>query len=111
MSMQKELQQPIDWASMGKRALLGGGIALILISIFLSGVDEPNPLWPKFWYIRPLIIVPLAGAAGGVCYYFIDRLRSQGGWQKIVTGIISLLIYIIGLWLGTVLGLDGTLWD
>jgi hypothetical protein len=111
MLKQHELLQPIHWGSLTKRMAIGAGIALVLICIFLAGVQHPNPEWPTFWYIRPLIIVPLAGAAGGACYYFIDRLRSQGGWQKIVTGIVSLLVYVIGLWLGTILGLAGTLWD
>lgn len=110
MHPQNELQ-PINRALLMKRALLGAAIALVLISLLLSGVDEPHPSWPKFWYVRPLIMVPLAGAAGGAFYYFMDRLRSKGGWQKIVTALVSLIVYVIALWLGTVLGLDGTLWD
>jgi hypothetical protein len=103
--------QPIHPASLGKRMLQGAAIALILIIVFLLQAGEPNPDWPKLWMIRPLIIVPLAGAMGGVFYYFMDHLRYQGGWRKILANILSLVVYIIGLWLGTVLGLDGTMWD
>ena len=102
----------LNTATIGKRALIGAGIAYVLITIFLliPGVT-PDPNWPKFWMIRPLIIVPLAGAMGGVFYHFMDTLRNQEGWKKIVINIVSLIIYIVGLWLGIVLGLDGTLWN
>ena len=103
--------QLIHSSSLGKLMLLGAGISLILITIFLLGVGEPNPAWGKLWMIKPLIIVPLAGAMGGVFYYFMDHLRYQGGWRKALAYILSLIGYIIALWLGTVLGLNGTLWN
>jgi hypothetical protein len=104
--------QPPNAVTIGQRALLGAGIAYVLITVFLlvPGV-RVNPTWPKFWMIRPLLIVPLAGAAGGIFYHFMDIMRSQKGWKKIVTNVVSLIVYIIGLWLGTVLGLAGTLWN
>jgi len=98
-------------APLPKRMLQGAGIAFILIVFFLLQAGEPKPEWSKLWMIRPLIIVPFAGAMAGVFYYCMDNLRYQGGWKKIVANIISLLVFIIGLWLGTVLGLDGTLWN
>jgi hypothetical protein len=112
MTQRNELEmQPIHAASMGKRMLQGAGIALILIIIFLLSAGEPDPGWPKLWMMKPLIIVPLAGAIGGVFYYFMDHLRYKGGWRKAMAIILSLVVYIIGLWLGTVLGLDGTMWN
>ncbi|WP_461127488.1 potassium transporter KefB [Spirosoma aerophilum] len=103
--------QPIHPGSVGKRMLQGAGIALVLIVLFLLPVKNPNPNWPKLWMLKPLIVVPLAGAAGGVFFYFMDQLRYQGSWLKALANILSLLVYIIGLWLGAVLGLNGTLWD
>jgi hypothetical protein len=112
MTPQKELTNvPIHSASLAKRMLQGAGIALILIGMFLLSVDEPDPSWPRLWMMKPLTIVPLAGALGGVFYYFMDNLRYQGGWKKTLAIILSLIGYIVVLWLGTVLGLDGTLWD
>lgn len=98
-------------APLGKRMLFGAGIALILISIFLLGVDNPKPEWGKLWMLKPLIIVPLAGAMGGIFYHFMDHLRYQGSWQKAAAYVLSFIGYVIVLWLGTVLGLNGTLWD
>jgi hypothetical protein len=89
----------------------GGGIALALISLFLSGVDEPHPDWPKYWMIRPLIIVPIAGALGGAFTYFMDGLRYQGGWLTAFGYVLTILGYIVAVWMGSVLGLDGTMWN
>lgn len=111
MSKQNEQQPAIHRTSMLKLALLGAGIALVLIGVFLSGVNNPKPEWHPLWMLKPLFIVPLAGATGGVCYYYIDYWWNKGGWSRIVTVIIGLIVYVIGLWFGTVIGLNGTLWD
>lgn len=112
MTRRNELpNQQIHAASVGKRMLQGAGIALTLIIFFLLGAGEPNPDWPKLWMIKPLIMVPLAGALGGVFYYNMDHLRYLGGWRKALAYALSLIVYIVVLWLGTVLGLNGTMWD
>lgn len=112
MTQRNELQhQPIHPASAGKRMLQGAGIGLILISVFLLLAGESNPDWPKLWMIKPLLIVPAAGALGGLFYYNMDHLRNEGGWRKTLAIILSLIVFLIVLWLGTVLGLNGTMWD
>jgi ABC-type dipeptide/oligopeptide/nickel transport system permease subunit len=98
-------------SSLGKRMLVGAAIGLALISFFLISAGEPNPEWGKYWRIRPLILVPFAGAMGGLCNYILIRFHQQFGVHKAIAIILSLIIFIIGLWLGTVLGLDGTYWD
>lgn len=103
--------QNIHGASLTKRMLQGASIALVLIALFLSTVRNPDPSWPKLWMLRPLVVVPIAGALGGVFYYFMDHFRYMGGWKKIAAHFISLIGYLFLLWIGTVLGLDGTLWN
>jgi hypothetical protein len=104
--------QPIDYASLRKRMAIGGTIALFLITVFIfPSMLEPKPDWPTLWMIRPLIVVPFAGATGGACNYFLLRWGDKQGLNKTFVYILSVLIFIIGLWMGTVLGLDGTLWD
>lgn len=103
--------QPLHPSSVYTRMVQGAAIALTLIALFLLGVHNPKPEWGKLWMVRPLIIVPLAGAMGGVLYYLMDYLRYQGGWKKAAAVVLSLLGYLVVLWLGTVLGLDGTLWN
>lgn len=97
--------------SIVKPVLIGATIGLILISFFLTGAGKPNPEWGKLWMLRPLIIVPLAGAMGGVFYYFMDYLSSYRDLNRTVAVILSLVVFIIGLFLGSVLGLDGTYWN
>ncbi len=103
--------QPIHPAALVKPMLLGAGIALTFIIIFLLGINEPNPAWGKLWMLRPLIIVPLAGAMGGSFVFFMDYQRKRGNWSKLFTYLVSLIGFLFVLWIGIVLGLDGTLWD
>lgn len=93
-----------------KGAFIGGGFALVLISIFLLG-GTPDPRWPRFWMLKPLIIVPLAGAAGGALIQLINRSIHQAGWKKVLANVLGAIAFIIMLWLGTVLGLNGTYWN
>lgn len=93
-----------------KPVLVGAATALLVISFFVFGVDTPDPEWGSFWRIRPLIITPLAGAMGGAFYAFMDY-QSSRGFNRTVAILLSLVVYFIGLWLGTVLGLAGTMWD
>lgn len=41
----------------------------------------------------------------------LHKYYYEGGWKKILANIFSVIIFIIGLWLGSVLGLSGTYWD
>jgi hypothetical protein len=112
MTQKTELQnQPVHPASVGKRMLQGAGIGLIVILFFLVGTAEPDPGWSKFWIIKPLIMVALAGALGGFFFYNMDHLLCQGGWREAFTYIMSLMVYLMVVWLGAVLGLNGTMWD
>jgi hypothetical protein len=110
MTEKNNLAQPLPTASLCRPLLIGAGIAFTLISIFLLGVKHPDPAWPAVWWIRPLAVVTIAGAVGGSFYYFMNRLTIGGGWKRIAAIIVSVIVYIFGLWMGTVLGLAGTLW-
>lgn len=103
-------KQHIQSASAVKPILVGAGIALLVISFFVFSVDQPNPDWGKFWMIRPLIITPLAGAMGGGFYAFM-HYQSSRGFNRTLAVILGIVVYLIGLWLGVVLGLDGTMWN
>ena len=106
----KFIIRPIHPALLVTSILMGAAIALLLITVFILPV-EGNSEWGKLWKIRPLVIVPIAGAVGGGVFYLLRHLIYQGGWRKMLVTALGTLVYIIGLWLGTVLGLDGTLWD
>lgn len=111
MTQKNTLTTSIHSAPVGKRMLQGAGIAFIVISLFLLSAGYGKPFWPKYWMIKPLLIVPVAGALGGIFYYFMDLLRYQGGWLKVVSIFMSLVGFLVALWLGLVLGLNGTYWN
>src|SRR5688572_17541819 len=96
--------------SLTKPMLVGAGIALCVISFFVFG-GKPNPEWGKLWMIKPLILTPVAGALGGAFFYFMNYLSSHRALNKTVTYILSFIVFIIVLWLGIVLGLNGTMWN
>ncbi len=101
-------QQP---SSLAKRMIIGAAIGLLFISYFLISVDQPPASWGKFWMIQPLFMVPFAGAMGGLCNYFIMQYHERFGIHKVVAAIISVVVFLIGLWMGIVLGLNGTMWN
>ena len=110
MKQENSTMQADQKLSLAKPMLIGAAIGLALISVFVFGVDNPNPEWPKLWRIRPLIVTPIAGAMGGAFYYLMDHLTYKG-LNRTVAVILSIIVFAVGLWMGTVLGLAGTMWD
>ena len=102
--------EPKHQLSWTKPVLIGAAVGFLAISFFVFGVDNPHPEWGAYWRVRPLIITPLAGATGGAFYAFMDY-PAKRGFNRILAILISLVVFIIGLWIGVVLGLDGTMWD
>jgi hypothetical protein len=102
------LTQPL---SLPVRMLIGAAIGLAVISFFIFGSGGGNPAWGRFWMIKPLIITPFSGAMGGLCNYYILRYRWIIGANKTVAIIASVLVALVGLWMGIVLGLNGTMWN
>ncbi|GAB2764625.1 potassium transporter KefB [Salinimicrobium soli] len=98
-------------AALPRRVLIGAAFALVLISLFVMGVDNPDPDWPKSWRIRPIVVTTIAGGIGGAFADFMHLLRREGGIYRALGIVVSLMGYVIILWLGSVLGLAGTLWD
>lgn len=68
--------------SPAKPILIGAVIALIFISMFLFSVDHPKPEWGKLWMLKPLIIVPLAGAIGGLFLLLHELSELDAGFQQ-----------------------------
>jgi hypothetical protein len=97
--------------SLLKRMLIGAAIALVVIAIFILPIKHPRAEWGQYWMLKPFIITPLSGAMGGLVAHFMIHLRNQYGWNKILTFLMTAIICVIGLWMGIVLGLNGTLWN
>jgi hypothetical protein len=101
----------INKTSFIKPMIAGFAVAFILISMMVFSVNTPRPEWGSLWRVQPLIITPLAGASGGLFFYLMNFYGARWGLNKILTVILGLLGFIISLWMGTVLGLHGTLWN
>ena len=108
---QTEKKQDVHSKPLIFRMLIGAGAGLVLISIFLLSADYVNPEWPKFWMVKPLILTPAVTSFGGALYYYFDQLRSSGPVMNVVATILGLLGYVFFLWIGFVLGLNGTFWN
>ena len=102
---------PIDKASLTRHLLIGAMVGFAAISFFVFGVDNPDPDWGSFWRVKPLVITPLSGAAGGAVFYVMGYVAAQRGWNKALALVASFLIAFVGLWMGIILGLNGTMWD
>lgn len=98
-------------SSLAKSMLIGVIIAVLLMVLFLSGVQNADPSWGEYWKIRPLAVITFAGLMGGLCFYLITLYFANKGWNKFLAILISICVYIFGLWIGSVLGFDGTLWN
>ncbi len=104
--------KPFNSATLIKNMLIGGTIGLVIMAIFLFGVDETKAEWGKYWMIKPYVIMTLGSAAGGACFYFLDLFFGyQSGWKKAAIIVVGVIGFIISLFLSFVLGLDGTLWN
>ncbi|MES2806991.1 MAG: potassium transporter KefB [Bacteroidota bacterium] len=101
---------PLSTAALAKSALIGAGIGLAIISIFVFGVDRPNPAWGTYWQIKPLLLTPCASAAGAVFFYLVNNLQLTG-YLKAFALVAGILGFVVILWVGVVLGLNGTMWD
>ena len=101
---------PVQSGALIKNAVTGAVIALIIISAFLISAGEANPEWGAYWRLRPLLIVPFAGAMGGAFFYFSVYFFKRQGWNTAIAAIIGIVGFIIALWLGSVIGLVGTYW-
>lgn len=98
-------------SSASKRIIRAALIGLVLISIFLIPGGSGKAEWPQFWYLQPLLIVPLAGAFAGFLHHQFYKFWEKMNWNKLVLWILLFFVYFIGYWLGSVLGLNGTYWN
>lgn len=94
-----------------RNTIAGALTGLALIGLFLYKADAADPDWHPLWMLRPLLIVPFAGAMGGFFFTFMEPWRTNSGWVKAGAYLICLLVILTGLFIGIVSGLDGTYWN
>jgi hypothetical protein len=111
MTWQDELQDILFSKLLLRRALFGAGIALILITVFILGAISADVKIGS-WVFLPMLAVSAGGACGGVFYSLMDLLRVHGGWKKILANVVSVVLYVIGVYLSLILALHALgLWD
>ncbi len=97
---------------LSRRILTGAAIGLVLILVFVIPSLKNAPAeWGQYWMIRPLIVTPLFGAVAGYCNHVLDFMRKEGGSKRLLTNVLTVIIYAIVLWFGTIAGLGDTMWD
>ena len=111
MTRTNEFINQLTLKSVLTRMLIGALIGLAVISFFVFSVNNPPTEWGEYWRVKPLIITPLVSALGFLSYYLKDFINPKSDAGKIIVFLISFIAFVITLWLGTVLGLDGTLWN
>jgi hypothetical protein len=108
MTAQHEFQQGLPHKSLGKCALQGAGIALVLMVIFLLFIG----LVAGVWVPLPMITATAGGALGGIVYYLMVQVWYQSGWKKILATIVSILVYIVLFWFSLIVAFSITgHWD
>lgn len=90
----------------------GGWLAgLGLISLFVFGVNDPDPEWGSYWRVRPLLLTPVVAGMGAVFAYLLFNRNPGSAFHKVVLTVLAVGAFLFSLWIGIILGLDGTLWD
>lgn len=111
MNFQSELLTVLRSKTLIKRALQGAALAFLLMSIFLIVVKKGRVDFEP-WEFLALASVTVGGACGGIFYNVMDIFRIQGGRKRLLANIVSVLVYIVGLYLSLVLSLNATgQWD
>jgi hypothetical protein len=93
------------------RIFVGLLVGLTVISFFIFRVPHPKPEWGEWWRVRPLIVTPLMGALCGVGYHVVTSLLYQPGWRKTLGIVLGVIGCLVGMWMGIIMGLHGTLWN
>ena len=93
------------------RLIIGAAAGLLVASYFLLMLNPNHPDWGRFWMIQPLLVLPFAGTMAGLCNYIIMRYRTLIGVNRYIALFGSIMVSIVGLWMGIVLGFHGTMWN
>lgn len=93
-----------------KTLLMSFAIGFFVITMMIFPIQNPKPEWGENWKIKPLIIVPLMSVIGSIPFYFTLIRKFKSSSNKFYSTIAAILLFLICLWLGIILGLNGTLW-
>lgn len=95
--------------ALGKRIFLGAMAGWVLISFFLISAEHTDPAWDELWWLRPLVVMPAAGALAAIFNFYIGLLNT-GGWKRIAIKMVGGLAYLVAAWLGLIIAVAGYYW-
>lgn len=96
---------------MKKFTTIGALIGLVVISILLATNRHSSPTWGKWWQLKPIFVVSLTGAFAGSLIYHIHPKKPFSKWKLFLFLILSIVGFLVSIWFGIIVGLDGTLWN
>ncbi|HEY9117694.1 MAG TPA: hypothetical protein VIN11_07695 [Roseivirga sp.] len=111
MNNENRTVTPPSIDTLKKRSLMGGLIGLMVTVLFIYSANDANPLWPSLWFVKPVILTPLLTTLGGAFFYYIESIFFTNAWNRPLALIIGFIAFIVSLWLGMVLGFNGTYWN
>ncbi len=90
---------------LGKRTVIGAGIAFSLIAGFIGFMFlvVGGSFEAGLWIALPLLTVTVAGAFGGAAHYLLDLLLKPRDWMKVLFNTGFMIVYLIGLWLSLII--------
>ena len=88
-----------------KAAVIGGLIALGLITFTLAFLGSPNVTENEEMFL-PFILVPAAGGLGGLIYTFINSLDFQSPQLAIFANFFSVLLYLFLVLIAFTFGME-----
>lgn len=98
-------------ATIAKTMALGLILGLVIISLFVFGVNNPKQEWGTNWRMQPLILTPIVVAFGSLAFFANRIFMPQTKTAKVLLSVASIIAFIISIWLGIIIGLNGTLWN
>ena len=94
-----------------KPLLYGAGLGFLTASFFVILFAGNSDTITSSLFL-PLLTVPVGGGIGGLFFHLMRPYRHQKGAIGLVALIISLLVFLVGIWLSLVAALSVIgLWD
>ena len=78
-----------------------------ITALMLLPVVQPDPEWPRFWTLRPMLTTPLVTGLGALVLYRVRNKYQDNRWVSVLTWLLLIPLF----WIATILGFDGTLWN
>ncbi|RZL98101.1 MAG: hypothetical protein EOO88_61260 [Pedobacter sp.] len=80
-----------------RNCIRGIGLSTLLFGTFLLIVTRGR-FDVEGWIMFPVVFLILGGADGGLFFSYLEPLREQGGWKKVLSNTIAALVFIVVLY-------------